>query len=768
MMVLPQKKCRALLDTLVGHPRVTFGKNTPADIAKLLLTLPTYDAPAASDGDFEGTHCAADPVCGRFTLTLEGSLNQLSARLQCAYGDRMVTVGLTSETAPFSNMHNPSRVGTRDFPAEYNALNRLTSHGFTGPDTSGHFTLKREHAILSFFAQELPRMQREWKVSIGARFSHITETIERIVPRIDIRSSGESWFDLDVSLTTLSGETFSRAEIQRLLQTGQNHVRLKNNRLAVFDGGMLDELQNVLLDANPQQVRPGTYRINRAQAGYVDAAISQHAQISGASDWQTWTRAQRRLEKPKPISLGSLEDVLRPYQKEGVYWMNFLAQNGLAGILADEMGLGKTLQALAFLRSLCGKGAASLVVCPSSLIHNWRREIDRFAPELRLLVIEGAGRADNFASIRGVDIVITSYPLLRRDIKKYCGISFAAVVLDEAQHIKNPETQNAQAAAALCAKHRFVLTGTPIENSVRDLWSIMRFLMPGYLGTREDFQERYEQPVSKENAPVQNRLTQRLKPFLLRRLKRNVATDLPEKLEQILYCELTAQQREIYTALLETSRKQIHEFAGEKDRNKGRMLILTVLLRLRQACCDLRLLNLPNLKSGETSGKLGLLDELLRECIDGGHRVLIFSQFVTMLQLLREQLEGTETKFCYLDGQTKERMNIVDRFQNDTTIPVFLISLKAGGVGINLTAADTVIHFDPWWNPAVEAQATDRTHRIGQKNIVTSYKLIAKGTVEEKILNLQLTKRNILGSVLSEENSLIPNFMIEEIESLLS
>lgn len=770
MMTLTREKCLALLEALEGHPRVSFGKSTRVNVAELARSLRRPREGEGKGGAPVSADPQAPPAEGRFSLTLEGSLNHLAARLQCTYGRRVVTVGLTpaADMFSFQDPADPARRRSRDLAAEQRALGRLLRCGFGGPDSAGQFVLRGERAILGFFARELPAIQREWEVSIGARFANVTQGVERIAPRIDIQSSGENWFDLSVSLGTPGGETFSSAEIQRLLQTGQNHVRLKNNKLAVFDGALLDELQQVLVDADPRQVRPGTYRIARAQAGYLDAVLGDRACIHAPPAWESWTRAQRQVEKMEPIPLGRLDGVLRPYQKSGVYWMSFLARNGLAGILADEMGLGKTLQALAFLWSIRESGAPSLVVCPSSLTQNWRREAERFAPDLRLLVIEGANRGEKFADIQTAGLVITSYPLLRRDIENYRGIGFSAVVLDEAQHIKNPDTQNAQAAAVLRARHRFVLTGTPVENSVRDLWSIMHFLMPGYLGSREDFRTRYELPISAGNAPeTQARLGRRLKPFLLRRLKQNVVTDLPEKLEQVVYCELTSRQAAAYKELLEASRRQIHEAAREKDRNRGRMLILTALLRLRQVSCDLRLLGSAEMGIDESSGKLDMLDELLREAADGGHRVLIFSQFVSMLQLIREQLERSATQYCYLDGTTRDRMGVVDRFQSEPGIPVFLISLKAGGVGLNLTAADTVIHFDPWWNPAVEAQATDRAHRIGQKNVVTSYKLIARGTVEEKILALQNTKRRIIGATIESEEPLMSGLSMSEIESLL-
>ena len=384
-----------------------------------------------------------------------------------------------------------------------------------------------------------------------------------------------------------------------------------------------------------------------------------------------------------------------------------------------------------------------------------------------MLVIEGSRRAKLFAEIPKADLVITSYPLLRRDAQKYRSMEFSSVILDEAQHIKNPDTQNAQAAGMLRAARKFILTGTPVENSVRDIWSLMHFVMPGYLGDRDDFRERYELPIARQNdKEALSRLSKRLRPFLLRRRKQEVAKDLPQKLENVAYCELTEAQKEVYAALLQGARAQVEEASGQ-NQGRARMLMLTALLRLRQASCDLRLLDKAGAESAKAdSGKVELFNELLNEAIDGGHRVLVFSQFVSMLSLLRRELEEQGIAYCYLDGQTRERMAEVDRFQNGE-IPVFLISLKAGGVGLNLTAADTVIHFDPWWNPAVEAQATDRAHRIGQTQVVTAYKLIARGTVEEKILNLQRKKREMIDATIENEEPMMEGLTMEDIRGLL-
>ncbi len=705
----------------------------------------------------------------KFTLSLEGSLNFLTARLQAGYTRRVVTLGQTDPGEQFS-APDPLQGGrflTRNPKAETDALARLSNVGFTiSREPAGEFVLKGEQRVLRFLAVDLPQMEKIWETSLGTRFTQITRQVERITPNIEFTSSGENWFELNINLAAEGGQSFSSGEIQRLLQMGQGHVRLRNGKIGIFDSGMLDELNSALSDCSPRQARPGTYRMDMAHASYLDSIFSDAAvEVSGRPP--SWSSAGRQLDAMEPIPLGSLEEVLRPYQKLGVYWMNFLAANGFGGILADEMGLGKTLQALAFLRSTTG---SALIVCPSSLIGNWRREAERFCPELSVVVLEGAGRHALFDKARDSRLVITSYPLLRRDVERYRSMEFSAIILDESQHIKNPDTQNAQAAGSLVARNRFVLTGTPMENSVRDLWSVMNFLMPGYLGSRADFKEKFEIPLQQEatSAPLRARLVKRLRPFMLRRLKKDVAADLPEKLEQISYCELTADQASVYQELLRQSRARMEEASCEQNQGRARIIALTALLRLRQACCDLRLLKLDGVDPATSSAKLELLDELLQESIDGGHRVLIFSQFVSMLHLIKERLASAGTSFCYLDGATKDRLSVVDKFQTDSSVPVFLISLKAGGVGLNLTGADTVIHFDPWWNPAVEAQATDRAHRIGQTNVVTSYKLISRGTVEEKILNLQQKKRDLIDAMVESDEPMMGGLSMGEIQTLLS
>src|SRR5213595_533920 len=685
-----------------------------------------------------------------FELRLAGTLNSVTGELMCTYGDRVPIKALAKaqDQFVFRDPQNADRVLMRNLDAENAAVARLEHIGFARTDAGG-FVLHGQPNVVRFFATDYQRLKRDWKVTLTAQVEKWSGEIERVTPKLEIVGSGQDWFEVRYSLTTAGGEVFSNADIQRLLRSGQSQTRLKNGHLAVIDTAGLEDFEQVIRDCDPAQTRPGLYRINRAHAGYVEQTARELG--SAVADRREALKkfiTGRDAPRDAKTKLGPLAERLREYQLVGFEWLTRLAANNLGGILADEMGLGKTVQTLAFLRAHQGDGPA-LVVCPTSLVTNWENEARKFTPELKTLALEGADRASRFKSIADVDMVVTSYALLRRDIDTLREINFSTAVLDEAQHIKNPETQNAQAAFALRAKHRFVLTGTPMENSVRDLWSIMNFALPGYLGDRNDFRERYELPIARGSAPdVQRRLSRRLQPFLLRRRKRDVAKDLPEKIEQVVPCSLTSHQRAAYDALL----REIQQGLGSSGKNVNagaqRMKMLTGLLRLRQVCCDLRLVGIDK---EETSAKLDLLDELLDEAIDGEHRVLVFSQFVSMLHLVRERLEKLEIQFCYLDGSTKQRQEIVNRFQSDSAIPVFLISLKAGGVGLNLSAADTVIHFDPWWNPAVEAQATDRAHRIGQTRVVTAYKLIAAGTIEEKILQLKQKKRELVSSVLTED-----------------
>ncbi len=666
-------------------------------------------------------------------LDLEGSLNHLDADLSFRYGETTRAAAVDRPEV----WEDGEVLAFADLAMERAAIAELEAAGFERRGEAGRFVLKNKEAILQFLAHGYPAFQARWETSGGERFEHALGQVEPIRPTMRFRPGGEDWFAMEVDFATPSGDRFSRQEIQRLLESGRHGAPGTKGRIAVLDPHFAGSFGEILSDCDPQQIQPGTFRIDQAQAGYLRETIADEGLATeGELPWQA------KVDEVEFYPLSeSLETTLRPYQREGIAWMQGLASRGLGGILADDMGLGKTLQTLSFLYSVGGR---ALVVCPSSLVHNWIAEAEKFVPELKAVAIEGPDREAVLAENEEADILVTSYALLRRDEAWYRDREFDVVILDEAQHIKNPEAQVSKAAHRLRGTHRFALTGTPVENSPEDLWSISRFALPGYLGKREVFGERFVKPLSASDpaASVRERLARRLRPVLLRRLKSEVARDLPEKIEQVVSCDLTPKQREVYAKLLRESRASLLEAEG----GKKRMLALTALLRLRQTCCDLRLLGLEDLEADEVSAKNDALLELLDEAIAGGHRVLVFSQFVGMLQILAGELAAKRIDFTYLDGQTKDRAAVVNRFQSGKT-PVFLISLKAGGVGLNLTAADTVIHVDPWWNPAVEAQATDRAHRIGQERVVTSYKLIARDTVEEKILALQNRKRLLTESL---------------------
>ena len=784
---------------LAGFPGLEGLKNGPVRISRmqvpvfLMQSWPVLKK-AGVEANFKLEDFQLEPQPPRFSLELKGGLAQLTAVLQCSYGARVMTIGVTEagEAAWVPDPNKPTRYATRDNAAERAAVGRLQRSGFSTPDSQGRMQLQGQQGVLTFFSREFTRLEREWSVSLEERLQRSTaQNLERIEPRFEITSSGVQWFDLGVVFASHDGEKFSQSDIQRLLLSGQCHTRLRNGKLGIIDTGAVEELQEVLLDCAPQQHANG-YRMNQTQAAFLESSLRQQPgwRLEAPASWRQKASGQSGEATLSCPALGPLEEVLRGYQKQGVAWLWFLRENGFGGILADEMGLGKTLQVLAFLQTVLqtrdagrirkvGPGAGAgdtdlnvapmLVVCPTSLVFNWVSEAEKFTPGLKVLALHGPNRRALFSKIPGEDLVITSYALIRRDAEHYRGLEFDTVILDEAQHIKNRRTQNAQAVKAVRARNRIVLTGTPMENSVLDLWSIFDFLMPGYLGSAQDFRERYEQPIARERNPaVQGRLARRLRPFLLRRLKQEVAADLPAKLEQVSFCELTPEQRVVYQQFIEATRKEVLGAVGEQGEARSRMLVLSALLRLRQVCCDLRLLKSDKPDPDATSGKLELFRELLEEVLDGGHRVLVFSQFVGMLALLQEELKREGVEYCYLDGSTQDRGEVVNRFQSSPQIPVFLISLKAGGVGLNLTGADTVIHFDPWWNPAVEDQATDRAHRIGQTRVVTSYKLIARDTVEEKILTLQKRKREVIQATIGGEEQFAASLSWEEIQELLA
>ncbi len=524
----------------------------------------------------------------------------------------------------------------------------------------------------------------------------------------------------------------------------------------LFDGPVTESLQLSRLDAPRLAELAGT----------------AHWQFKGAGDVQ---RLAERLQQSRGVQDVPTPDgftlQLRPYQREGLAWLQFLREQDLAGVLADDMGLGKTAQALAHLLTEKNNGRLdrpALVVLPTSLLFNWRREVQRCAPALRVLSLHGPERKERFAHIPDHDVVLTTYPLLWRDAEHLAAFDYHLLILDEAQTVKNVSSKAAQAVRRLRSRHRLCITGTPLENHLGELWSQFDFLLPGFLGDAKSFTRRFRTPIEKHgDSARRDLLAQRVKPFLLRRRKEEVATELPPKNIIVRSVELEGGQRDLYETVRSAMDEKVREAVAAHGFARSHIVILDALLKLRQVCCDPRLVKTTAAARVRERAKLDLLMEMVPELVDEGRRILIFSQFTSMLDLIAEALDSHRVAYVTLTGQTRHRDAVIDRFQSGE-VPVFLISLKAGGVGLNLTAADTVIHYDPWWNPAVENQATDRAHRIGQTRSVFVYKLVAAGSIEEKILALQEKKAELAAGILSDDAAALGKFSESDIAGLLA
>jgi superfamily II DNA or RNA helicase len=578
---------------------------------------------------------------------------------------------------------------------------------------------------------------------------------QRIVPRLRIEASGVDWFTVSAAW---------EAEGLRLTDADLAKLRAATTRFVKLDAGWVrrdvttafDEMSTLLADLGVE-LGDEPQDVTLWQLAGADPETLAALERLG-TDPETVAAAKQLRERV--ASFGGLPSVtpppsftgeLRPYQQAGLDFLAHASSLGVGAILADDMGLGKTVQALAWLAHLRAEdpaGGPSLVVCPASVVHNWAREAERFAPSLRVLLLtSGESRHAAWDRLSHYDLVVTNYALLRRDAERWRDVALRAVILDEAQNIKNPSAAVTRAALALRAKHRMALTGTPLENRALDLWSILSFVNPGYLGTRTAFSERFDSPEAPPHARAL--LIAKLRPVLLRRTKRAVAPDLPARIEERRDCELTKGQRHLYLAELRRSRALVDALRatpGGLARNK--VTVLAALTRLRQICCH------PALAGGDPglgSGKFEALTEILEPLLAEGHKVLVFSQFVSLLKLLQPALAAQGMKQHFLSGQTLKREHVVAAFQNDPDPAVFLVSLKAGGTGLNLTAASYVVLFDPWWNPAVEAQAIDRSHRIGQDRTVIAYRLLARGTIEEKIWELQQRKAALSRELLGED-----------------
>jgi superfamily II DNA or RNA helicase len=643
------------------------------------------------------------------------------------------------------------------------------SSGYGGEHTFA-FPPAKMALWLPFLQQELdPLIRKGWQVEIDNSFPFRTVDPDDGEWSAELDDDGGFWFSVELGIKVNGKKMPLLPLLLAALQAMDKNPSIATIEKLNFEGRFVAPMSDGRLLSVPfervhfmlaafvelfaeKPPKAGRYRISLLQA-------AQLAALNSASGWNLSVPPRlkplldgigrlQRVESIKPPR--TCKAILRPYQQEGFSWLQFLRQFGLGGILADDMGLGKTVQALAH---LCAEKAAgrlnrpALVVCPTSVVPNWISEASKFAPGLKVLSLHGPDRCERADNLDSADLAITTYALLRHDFALLSSVEWSTLILDEAQAIKNPETTTARAAKSLKSEHRICLTGTPVENHLGELWSQFDFLMPGILGAADTFRKLFRYPIEECGDKEMKRvLSTRLRPFLLRRTKEEVAKDLPAKTEILQRFELSGKQRDLYETVRLTMHEKVRNEIAGKGFKKSQIVILDALLKLRQVCCHPGLLNLPQAKSVKCSAKLDLLKEMLPELIEQGRKILLFSQFTSMLDLIKPELDELGMKYVEIRGSTKDRESPVLRFQNGE-VPIFLLSLKAGGTGLNLTAADTVIHYDPWWNPAVENQATDRAHRIGQEKPVFVYKLIAEGTVEDKLLQMQERKKAIANSI---------------------
>jgi superfamily II DNA or RNA helicase len=695
----------------------------------------------------------------QFRLRAGGSLTEAHVTLRAAYEDVEIDVRADGMTPPII-VKSPEPGSKRarcircDIAAQQAAAGTLRDLGLV-PDEDGSGFVVRGDGAIKFWTELIAELPEEWDLFLPDDLVDVQVRSESLTPHVRV-GSGVDWLSLRMSFES-EGIAVTQDELARCLAEGRKYVRLADGSFAKLDPDKVREVLARQAEILATGGGNGT-RLPLSQAGRIQELLDHVGKAAVSEGAKELFKKLREIDEIKGAKKPrTLKAQLRPYQEAGFQWLWFLNEIGSGGVLADDMGLGKTIQTIALL--LAVKAAdekekqkfKALIVAPTSVVTNWLREMEKFAPSLKAALWHGGDRKERQDELEDADVIVTSYALLRRDEELLAKLKLRYAILDEAQNIKNPLSATARAAKRLRADRRLALSGTPIENRLSEIWSIFDFVSPGLLGPLDKFEERYGRPIDQGDQKAAERLRATIHPFILRRTKAEVAKDLPEKIETDQFCELTGEQASLYAAVLKEVRAQV---MGEVERHgmaRAHLQILAGLTRLRQAACDPRLLGLPREFGDEDSGKLVALRELIQTSIDGGHRVLVFSQFVSMLAHIRRAMEEDGVAYEYLDGSTKDRLGAVERFQKEDGPPVFLISLKAGGSGLNLTAADTVIHFDPWWNPAVEDQATDRAHRIGQTKVVTTYRLIAKGTIEEKILELAAKKRELVSAVLSED-----------------
>jgi superfamily II DNA or RNA helicase len=717
-------------------------------------------------------------------------------RINFRYGEAVFSPDYKSE---FFTLRNGETVRVmRDKSAEAKIVNSLSDYGFEAVPsyivTSGEilnppvYGLENEQSWPIFVQRVAPLMREKgWEVDISQGFRHNVLEVEAWEGEFEEEEEG--WFSLNmgivvngqrVPLAPLLFELFKTDtrwldayELDKMKDAESVELFLPNGGRVRVEADRIKPLARTLIELFDGKMPNSEIRISRFDVARIDALVGMERwQFKGAGAVRELanklknTTGIKAVKSPEGFALE-----LRPYQVEGLSWLQYLREQQLSGILADDMGLGKTAQALAHLLLEKQSGRMdkpSLVVLPTSLIFNWKREAERFAPQLKLLSLQGKERAELFPLIGEHDVILTTYPLLWRDEEALAQHEYHLLILDEAQTVKNVSSQTAQVVRKLNARHRLCLTGTPLENHLGELWAQFDFLLPGLLGDSKEFTKTWRTPIEKYgNKLRRDLLARRVKPFILRRRKEDVAKELPAKTLIVRTVELEGGQRDLYETVRIAMDQRVREEIAAKGFSRSHIIILDALLKLRQVCCDPRLLKLSSASKVKERAKLDLLMEMLPELVSEGRRILVFSQFTSMLELIEVELENEKLTYVKLTGDTQNREEVVRSFQNEE-VPIFLISLKAGGVGLNLTAADTVIHYDPWWNPAVENQATDRAHRLGQTKNVFVYKLVVAGSIEEKILALQEKKAELAAGILSEDASGLVKFGEADIAALLA
>ncbi|WP_027365271.1 DEAD/DEAH box helicase [Desulfotruncus alcoholivorax] len=696
---------------------------------------------------------------------LDRAGDDVTAKVEFVYGEVRINP-FAAESPPATG----DKILVRDPAGEKAILSLFEQAEFR--TQNGSLYLKQEDAIYDFVQHLLPKVQQVAEVYYSESFHKIrfrnAKAFSGGIRLIEDSGMLEISFELeDIDMSEMGA-------IFQSLREKKKYYRLKDGSFLQLDTPEvnLDQMLHMLdmLDLTEKDLRKNVIKLPRYRALYIDRCLKE-ADLHFTKN-PAFKQLVQNITEPRDLEFNPPENLrgeLRDYQKVGFKWLKALAAYGLGGILADDMGLGKTIQAIAFIISEKEKvQAPSLVIAPTSVVYNWQDEVEKFAPGLKVVVVSGTRRERELQikAAKDADLVITSYALIRRDIELYEDFYFGYCFLDEAQHIKNPGSLNARAVKIIKARGYFALTGTPMENNLTELWSIFDFVMRGYLLSHQKFVKKYERPVIRDqNQRVLQELQKQITPFILRRMKKEVLQELPPKIESRVLTDLTREQKKIYLTYLQQARGEIEESIAARGFANSQIQILAVLTRLRQICCHPSTF-LENYRGD--SGKLLYLKETLQDTVKSGHRILLFSQFTGMLGIIQKLLDAEQIDYFYLDGSTKAevRGQMVQAF-NKGARDVFLISLKAGGTGLNLTGADMVIHYDPWWNPAVEEQATDRVYRIGQKNAVQVIKLITRGTIEEKIYNLQQKKKAMIDSVIQPGETMLSKMTEQELLDLL-